>query len=51
MTTVIFTEKEKEYIIKEPFNWHMAEDTPEDVKKTLTRKLELLKPKKESVWN
>lgn len=43
--TIYFTEEEKEYIVKELFNWHISENCPESIRKMLEPKLKLLKSK------
>lgn len=43
MTLILFTEEEKKWIIKEPFNWHVDPKAPEKTKKSLERKLKKLK--------
>lgn len=40
--TIIFTEKEQEYIDKIPFAWKVLPNCPESIKKTLSEKLKLL---------
>lgn len=40
---IIFTDEEKEWIDKKPFNWTIKEGCPEKIKKDLERKLKLLK--------
>lgn len=37
-----FTEEEREYIVAEPFNWHIKDDAPEPVRKSLEEKLEAI---------
>lgn len=44
--TVIFTEEEKEWIIIEKFNWHIADNCPEDMKKVISEKLRKLNGEK-----
>lgn len=44
--TIIFTEEEEKYIVKEPFNWHIAKDCPEQIKESLAKKLSMLKARK-----
>lgn len=39
---IIFTEEEKRYIIKEPFNWHVSDDAPKDIRESIEEKLRLL---------
>jgi hypothetical protein len=41
--TIFFTDEEKEYLVEEKFNWKIASGCPEDVRKTLQEKLDLLK--------
>lgn len=41
--TLSFTAEEKEWLIKEPLNWHCADDAPIDIKESLSEKLDLLK--------
>lgn len=36
---VNFTEKELEWIVMEPFNWHVASGAPDDVAKRISEKL------------
>ena len=42
---VMFTEQEDEWLVKEPFNWHVKEGTPENIRKSIEKKLELLNGK------
>lgn len=42
--TLCLTEEEKEWIVTEPFNWHVAEGCPVDLAETIQRKLDLLTP-------
>lgn len=42
--TLCLTEEEKEWIVTEAFNWHVAEGCPFDLAETIQRKLDLLKP-------
>lgn len=46
---VHFTEEEKEWIVEEPFNWHIAEGCPEIIAGDLRRKLDLLYASSEGV--
>lgn len=46
MTTVIFTEEERKYIIKEPYNWHVSEDAPKEIADIIEKKLKLLYPER-----
>ena len=39
---VQFTEEESRYLVKEPFNWHVSEDAPDSVRKSIEKKLELV---------
>lgn len=39
--TMIFTDEEKEWLVMEPFNWHVKDGCPEDIEKSIKRKLEL----------
>ena len=41
--TLHFTEEETEWIIMEPFNWHIADGCPDDIAKNIQRKLDRLK--------
>ena len=41
--TIRFTKQEWENIDKIPFAWRIKKDCPESVRKTLSRKLELLR--------
>lgn len=34
-----FTEEEMEWIIKEPFNWHIKDGCPNEIAESLERKL------------
>lgn len=43
--TINFTEEEKEYIDKQPFNWKVAEDCPKEIRKGLEEKLSILNGK------
>lgn len=36
---VNFTERENRYLVKEPFNWHVSNDAPDDVRKSIEQKL------------
>lgn len=40
--TVIFSEEEKEWIDKKPFNWTIKKGCPENIRKSLKRKLDAL---------
>ena len=37
-----FTDTEKEWIVKEPMNWHVKDGCPEQLKAIIISKLELL---------
>lgn len=39
---LIFTEEEKEWINKQLFNWTVKKGCPDNIKKTLEKKLQLL---------
>lgn len=39
---VIFTEEEMEWIIKEPFNWHVDEKCPEKLKEQIQKKFDAI---------
>jgi hypothetical protein len=36
---VEFTEQEKKYIVKEPFNWHTKDGAPDDVRDSINQKI------------
>ena len=36
---LIFTEEEHEYLVTEPYNWHIKDGAPEPVRKSLEKKL------------
>ena len=40
--TIDFTEQERQYIVKEPLNWHVSEDCPESMREDIVRKLNAL---------
>lgn len=37
-----FTERENRYLVKEPFNWHVSREAPDDIRKSLEQKLKAL---------
>ncbi len=39
---IIFTEEEKEWIEKEPFNWHIKDGCPKEIMVQLQKKLDVL---------
>lgn len=39
---IIFTEEEKEWIEKEPFNWHIKKGCPEELKDKISKKLKCI---------
>ena len=40
--TIRFTDEEREWLVMEPFNWHIREGCPKNIRKGLAKKLELL---------
>ena len=46
--TILFTEGEMKYINKNNFNWKVDEECPQNIKKTILLKLNLLKKMDES---
>ena len=40
--TIMFTDEEKQYIVKKQFNWHVDKSCPQKIKKTLVPKLKML---------
>lgn len=36
---VNFNERESRYLVKEPFNWHVSNDAPDDVRESIEQKL------------
>lgn len=40
--TIIFTEAEKEWIDREPFDWKVKEGCPEEIRESIEEKLKLL---------
>lgn len=40
--TIIFTDDEIEWVVKEPFNWHIKNGCPSNLKKSIERKLKRL---------
>ena len=47
--TILFADKEMEYINKNNFNWTIKKECPTDIKKTILLKLNLLKKMDESM--
>jgi hypothetical protein len=43
---LIFSEEEKKWIKKEPFNWTTKKNCPKDLRKKIKKKLEILKSEK-----
>ena len=41
--TIRFTKEELDNIVKEPFNWHISEECPKELRKTIAEKLEQLR--------
>lgn len=39
---VIFTDEEKEWLDREPFNWHAAKGAPETIRQSLEEKLKVM---------
>lgn len=37
-----FTERESRYLVKEPFNWHVSREAPDDIRKSIEQKLKAL---------
>lgn len=48
--TVVFTEEELEYIVKEPKNWHVAEGCPAEMRERIEKKLRFIYEEKEGDW-
>lgn len=46
--TLIFTDEEKEWLIKEPFNWHTKDGCPKEIAESIQQKLRLLETQKTS---
>lgn len=44
---IIFTEEEMKWIIKEPFNWHIDENCPEELREQIQRKMNILNKESE----
>lgn len=49
--TIRFTDEELEQIEKEPFNWHPKKTCPDGLRKTISRKLNLIKSHAERLGN
>ncbi|MCR4657602.1 MAG: hypothetical protein K5770_15460 [Lachnospiraceae bacterium] len=47
--TIAFAEQEEEWLEQEPYNEHVKEGCPEDIRKTLEAKLERLRPESEEI--
>ncbi len=46
---IVFTETENQYIVKEPFNWHVSEDVPKELRESIEKKLLLLQTQDEEM--
>ena len=44
-----FTDEENKYIIKEPFNWHVSEDAPDEIRKSIEKKLNLVNSQSDKI--
>ena len=40
--TIVFTDEEIKYIIKDVFDWHISKDCPKKLKKDIENKLKML---------